>query len=35
MKQTAQFFLTDVFVVSMDAALDNFIHTSESLCANA
>ena len=30
MKQTTQFFLTDVFVVSMDAALDNSVHTSQS-----
>ena len=35
MKQTAQFFLTDVFVVSMDAALDNSVHTSQPCCPNA
>ncbi|MBB5090525.1 hypothetical protein HNQ68_001037 [Pseudochrobactrum saccharolyticum] len=35
MKQTAQFFLTDVFVVSLDAALDNAVHTAKYFCANA
>jgi hypothetical protein len=35
MKQTAQFSLTDVFVVSMDAALDNSVHTSQYFCAHA
>lgn len=35
MKQTAQFFLTDVFVVSMDVALDKFVNTSKSCLPNA
>lgn len=35
MKQTAQFFLTDVFVVLLDGTLGFSVYTSQNCCAHA